>query len=278
MTQGVVDRFRELQRELLNQRKPPVVVNEWTEEKLADLVKRREAGESFRDIGKIYGVTGDRIRQVHARAERNARHKPLRDKIRAREAAEAAERAAAAHLRANPADPLDLPVDELEVTVRTANCLRNGGYKTLRDVCKEYPAALLRTPNFGRKSLKDLREALQARGVYLNGEGPAKPVEAAPAKPEPEKPVPAPPDPFENAEIIHYRKMAETTAANAAERVKMILTNIERLKRDILALTGQVFALKAEMTKVDDAIVGAYVSGYNRGLGSVRGFVRRDVR
>jgi DNA-directed RNA polymerase alpha subunit len=59
-------------------------------------------------------------------------------------------------------------VDSLEMTVRCANVLRNENIETLRDVCKYTEAELLRIPNFGRKSLNELKGILHDHGLSLN--------------------------------------------------------------------------------------------------------------
>jgi DNA-directed RNA polymerase alpha subunit len=64
-------------------------------------------------------------------------------------------------------DPLDELADEMEVSVRVANCLKYANCRTLRDVISMSAAELRRLPNFGLHSLADLREELQRRGLYL---------------------------------------------------------------------------------------------------------------
>ena len=60
-----------------------------------------------------------------------------------------------------------MPVDELEVSVRVANCLKNEGIRTVGQLATKSEAELLRTPNFGRRSLKHLKEVLDEYGVEL---------------------------------------------------------------------------------------------------------------
>ena len=59
-------------------------------------------------------------------------------------------------------------VDELELSVRIANTLRNENIETLGDVCKYREAELLRIPNFGRKSLNELKGILHYHGLSLS--------------------------------------------------------------------------------------------------------------
>ena len=68
----------------------------------------------------------------------------------------------------SPVHPhLDRSVDELELSVRTANGLANLGVTTLRDLCARTEADLLRSKQFGPKSLAELREILAELGLSL---------------------------------------------------------------------------------------------------------------
>lgn len=60
-----------------------------------------------------------------------------------------------------------LPTDELEVPVRVANMLKVEGIHTVGQLATKSEAELLRCPNFGRGSLKKLKEALDEYGVEL---------------------------------------------------------------------------------------------------------------
>jgi hypothetical protein len=64
-------------------------------------------------------------------------------------------------------DPLDVRVEELEFSVRALNCFFNEGIRTLRDVVTKSESELLRTPGFGRKSLKEVNELLDLFGLEL---------------------------------------------------------------------------------------------------------------
>jgi DNA-directed RNA polymerase alpha subunit len=59
-------------------------------------------------------------------------------------------------------------VDSLELSVRVANGLKNEGLETLGDVCKYTEIQLYRIPNFGRKSMVELKEILHFHGLSLN--------------------------------------------------------------------------------------------------------------
>jgi len=71
--------------------------------------------------------------------------------------------------RANPVfDPILLrPVDELELTVRSANCLKAENIYYIGDLIQRTETELLKTPNLGRKSLNEIKEVLASRGLTL---------------------------------------------------------------------------------------------------------------
>ncbi len=58
-------------------------------------------------------------------------------------------------------------VDELELSVRSANCLKNDNIVYIGDLIQKSEAEMLRTPNFGRKSLNEIKEVLTAMGLHL---------------------------------------------------------------------------------------------------------------
>lgn len=58
-------------------------------------------------------------------------------------------------------------VDELELSVRSANCLKNDNIVYIGDLIQKTEAEMLRTPNFGRKSLNEIKEVLATLGLHL---------------------------------------------------------------------------------------------------------------
>jgi DNA-directed RNA polymerase subunit alpha len=58
-------------------------------------------------------------------------------------------------------------VDELELSVRSANCLKNDNIIYIGDLVQKSEGEMLRTPNFGRKSLNEIKEVLQQMGLNL---------------------------------------------------------------------------------------------------------------
>ncbi|PWE16531.1 DNA-directed RNA polymerase subunit alpha [Marinicauda salina] len=78
-------------------------------------------------------------------------------------------------LEFNPA--LLKKVDELELSVRSANCLKNDNIVYIGDLIQKSEAEMLRTPNFGRKSLNEIKEVLAQMGLHLGMEAPNWPPE-----------------------------------------------------------------------------------------------------
>jgi DNA-directed RNA polymerase subunit alpha len=68
-------------------------------------------------------------------------------------------------------------VDELELSVRSANCLKNDNIVYIGDLVQKTEAEMLRTPNFGRKSLNEIKEVLSHMGLSLGMEVPGWPPE-----------------------------------------------------------------------------------------------------
>jgi len=87
---------------------------------------------------------------------------------------------------------LSRSVDELELSVRSYNCLRNANIQTIRDLVQRTEAEMLRTKNFGRKSLNEIKEILRGLGLQFgmkfDAQGrlivPAAPAAASEARPE----------------------------------------------------------------------------------------------
>jgi DNA-directed RNA polymerase subunit alpha len=79
-------------------------------------------------------------------------------------AAEATAEAPAAHGMEN------FPIEELELGVRSYNCLKRVGIETIGDLTSKSEGELVAIPNFGRKSIEEVRGALAAHGLTLKGE------------------------------------------------------------------------------------------------------------
>ena len=70
--------------------------------------------------------------------------------------------------KAQQVDPILLqPVDDLELTVRSANCLKAENIYYIGDLIQRTETELLKTPNLGRKSLNEIKEVLASKGLTL---------------------------------------------------------------------------------------------------------------
>jgi DNA-directed RNA polymerase subunit alpha len=70
--------------------------------------------------------------------------------------------------RSSTVDPMLMrPVDDLELTVRSANCLKAENIYYIGDLIQRTENELLKTPNLGRKSLNEIKDVLAARGLSL---------------------------------------------------------------------------------------------------------------
>jgi DNA-directed RNA polymerase subunit alpha len=58
-------------------------------------------------------------------------------------------------------------VDELELSVRSANCLQNANIRYIGELVQKTEAEMLKTKNFGRKSLNEIKELLTSMGLEL---------------------------------------------------------------------------------------------------------------
>ena len=74
-----------------------------------------------------------------------------------------AEEASRMHFNEN----LDRSVDELELSVRSYNCLKNADIRTIRELVQKSEPEMLKTKNFGRKSLNEIKEILSSMGLHL---------------------------------------------------------------------------------------------------------------
>jgi DNA-directed RNA polymerase subunit alpha len=76
---------------------------------------------------------------------------------------------------------LDKSVEELELSVRSYNCLKNANIRTIRELVQKTEAEMLKTKNFGRKSLNEIKEILHSMGLSLGMR-----LDQAPAQPDAE--------------------------------------------------------------------------------------------
>ena len=121
----------------------------------------------------------DRLRQAHARRVDERLGAPARRRVAGREADSrspehlhqprrgdraAAEAQAEASARGALNEHLDKSVEELELSVRSYNCLKNANIRTIRELVQKTEAEMLKTKNFGRKSLNEIKEILHSDG------------------------------------------------------------------------------------------------------------------
>jgi len=87
--------------------------------------------------------------------------------------------AAADQPRAALNENLDKSVEELELSVRSYNCLKNANIRTIRELVQKTEGEMLKTKNFGRKSLNEIKEILSGMGLSLGMrlDQPSQPVE-----------------------------------------------------------------------------------------------------
>jgi DNA-directed RNA polymerase subunit alpha len=75
--------------------------------------------------------------------------------------------APAPRLPITPNENLDRSVEELELSVRSYNCLKNANITTIRELVQKSESEMLKTKNFGRKSLNEIKEILGSMGLGL---------------------------------------------------------------------------------------------------------------
>jgi DNA-directed RNA polymerase subunit alpha len=63
----------------------------------------------------------------------------------------------------------NFPIEELELGVRSYNCLKRVGIETIGDLVTKSESELAAIPNFGKKSIEEVKETLQQHGLTLRG-------------------------------------------------------------------------------------------------------------
>ena len=134
----------------------------------ADMLQRRKAGETYIAIARRYGISTSRAAQIVAKEESRPRHdaqilarrKAFEDAARLKVDSDRAARISAL-VRAGTDGTR---VDELELSVRTANCLRYAGLVFARDVASLSNEDLHSIPNMGKRSVNEVVEVLFALG------------------------------------------------------------------------------------------------------------------
>jgi len=126
---------------------------------------------TLREIGASLGVTIERIRQMAAKAKRRINHKLSILNERLKEP-----QVVIKHVEKKPETTENLPIIYKpvaalgEFSVRTANCLKNEDIHTIEQLIRKKPYELLRAPNFGRKSLREVEVLLDYNNLKLGME------------------------------------------------------------------------------------------------------------
>jgi DNA-directed RNA polymerase subunit alpha len=151
-------------------------------------------------------------------------------------------------------------VDELELSVRSANCLQNANIKTIGDLVQKTEAEMLKTKNFGRKSLKEIKEILAEMGLSLGMK-----LENWPPK------APTAPAPMLNlVRSVILSESIRTTTAKAKEARRVVEKIITKARVGTLAARRNVHRTvrdQAALAKLFDTIAPRFKTrpgGYTR--------------
>lgn len=116
-----------------------------------------EGGHSISELMFLFHISRERVRQIISRGKEE---KVAGERVRLQR--EKLEKMSHDHL-------LDTsPLEVLEVSIRTANCLRHSGIRTIRQLLRCNPEDLLNIKNFGKESLKDLEAGMAMLGLKFN--------------------------------------------------------------------------------------------------------------
>lgn len=152
------------------------VLHTLTERERRVLDFRYKDGLTFEAIGKRECVTRERIRQIHAKSLRKLRHPERLYYLKygvsgvIRWKTESAREAALASLP-KPDKPGNIPLEELELSVRSYNCLKRAGMNTLREVSEMTFDELCHVRNLGKRSLDEICAVLTNYGITLKTGG-----------------------------------------------------------------------------------------------------------
>ncbi len=152
------------------------VLHTLTERERRVLDFRYKDGLTFEAIGKRECVTRERIRQIHAKSLRKLRRPDRLNYLKhgvsgvvARKTENAREAALASLPKQDK--PEDIPLEELELSVRSYNCLKRAGMNTLRDVSEMTFDELCHVRNIGKKSVEEICAVLTNYGIRLKKGG-----------------------------------------------------------------------------------------------------------
>lgn len=165
-----------------------------TEREQGVIMMRFQQKKTLEQCGKECGVTRERIRQIEAKAIRKLRHPSRVNMMKAVPLTELQAqyteykklesdyewlKKAFETLTAQKAEPgviipivehaamLDTPIENLDLSVRSYNCLRRAGVKTMRDIAEMTEDKLMKVRNLGRKSMLEVMAKLKEYGLTL---------------------------------------------------------------------------------------------------------------
>ena len=150
------------------------VLHTLTERERRILGFRYKDGLTFGEIGKRECVTRERIRQIYVRALRKLRNFSRSDYLKygvsgviARKTESAREAALASLPKPDIKEP-DIPLEEIELSVRSYNCLKRAGISTLHEIAEMTFDELCLVRNLGKKSVDEICAVLTKYGIKLN--------------------------------------------------------------------------------------------------------------
>lgn len=168
-----------------------------TEREQGVIMHRFQRKLTLAQCGKEYGVTRERIRQIEAKAIRKLRHPTRTNLMKSVPLTELQAmhteycklkddyewlKKAFETLTAQKAEPgviipmaehasrMEMPIEELDLSVRSYHCLIRNGKKTLRDIVEMTEDELKEVRNLGMKSLLEIKAKLNEHGLKLKGE------------------------------------------------------------------------------------------------------------
>ena len=181
------------------------ILDNLMEAKEANILRMRFRGKlSLGEIAKGFGVTRERIRMIENKALRKMRH-PMRAKAifsPFKLSQEIKEKTDVLTLKKNELSDLitesmnhikilsdalnnigievktnvkteisySLPLDEVGFSVRTYNCLKRGGYNTIKDICNATESDVMQVRNLGRRSFQEIRDKLLSYGLSFKSD------------------------------------------------------------------------------------------------------------
>lgn len=157
-----------------------------TEREASTMIQRVYFGMYLNDIGKVFSVTTERVRQIEAKAFRRLRH-PVRKDFILFDIAKYNQEKAAFELEKKSWEEskrlginrskLHVPLDELELSLRSYNCLRRAGFDCLNDIItkagsskrEDVEAVLLKVRNLGIKSTAEVLDIIFNTSTVIRG-------------------------------------------------------------------------------------------------------------